>query len=140
MNIAENNRSEHETWASLMACKDPKLLWEKIDWSGKVKGNTVEADATVNEFADFLEKRCSLPADHSTYTDIRTDVSNPTLDARISEAEVLDAAKRMKSSSKARCGIPVPVFMLVVMSILSLLTNVFNQILSCMHRDGSFKA
>ena len=78
--------------------------------------------------SDFIGKRCSLLADHSTSADIRTNVSNPLLDARISDGEVLDAARRMKASSKARCGIPVPLFMLAVTSILTLLTNVFNQI------------
>ena len=111
-----------------MTLRDPKLLWEKIDWSGKGRGKTVEADATVNEFADFLEERCSLPADHSTYTDIHTNIFNPLLDSKITDEEVLDAAKRMKPSSKAKCGIPVPIFMLVITSIVTLLTKLFNQV------------
>ena len=64
MTIATNNRNEHAAWASLMTTRDPKLIWEKIDWSGKVKGDDVEVDATANEFADFLGERCSLPAVH----------------------------------------------------------------------------
>lgn len=128
MSIATNNKNEHAAWASLMTTRDPKLIWEKIDWSGKVKGDNVEVDATVNEFADFLGERCSLPAEHSTYNDIHSNVTDPLLDARITNEEVLNAAMRMKSSSKAKCGIPIPLFMLVITSILQLLTKVYNQI------------
>ena len=128
MSIATNNSNEHAVWASLMKTRDPKLIWEKIDWSGKVKGDSVEVDATVNEFADFLGERCSLPAEHSTYSDIHSNLTDPLLDARITDEEVLNVAMRMKSSSKAKCGIPVPLFMLVITSILPLLTKVYNQI------------
>ena len=128
MSIATNNRNEHAAWASLMNTRDPKLIWERIEWSGKVKGSEVEVDATVNEFADFLGERCSLPAEHSTYTDIYSNVTDPLLDARITSEEVLNVATRMKSSSKAKCGIPVPLFMLVIASILPLLTKVYNKI------------
>ena len=128
MSIATNNSNEHAAWANLMTSRDPKLIWEKIDWSGKVKGNNVEVDATVNEFADFLGDRCSLPAEHSTYTDIHSNVTDPFLDARITDEEVLNVAMRMKSSSKAKCGIPVSLFMLVITSLLPLLTKVYNQI------------
>ena len=41
---------------------------------------------------------------------------------------MLEAARRMNPSSKAKCGIPVPVFMLVISSILTLLTKVFNEV------------
>ena len=126
--VAANNQEEHAAWATLMQTRDPKLIWEKIDWSGKVKGGDVEVDASVNEFADFLGERCSLPAEHSTYADIHSNVFDPMLDARISEKEVLDAAVRMKSSSKAKCGIPVPLFMLVITLILPLLTKLYNQV------------
>ena len=128
MSIATNNRNEHAAWSSLMALRDPKLVWEKIDWSGKVKGDSIEVDATVNEFADFLGERCSLPGEHSTYHDIHTNVTDPLLDSRITEEEVLNVAGRMKSSSKAKCGIPIPLFMLVITTILPLLTKVFNKI------------
>ena len=128
MSIATNNKHEHLAWKNLMTLRDPKAVWEKIDWSGKVHGASVEADATVNEFADFLEERCSLPADHSTYSDIHSNITNPLLDSEFTEEEVLHAARNMNTSGKAKCGIPVPVFMMVITSIVTLLTKVFNQI------------
>ena len=68
-----------------------------------------------------------LPAEHSDFKDIHSDIFNPILDAKITRKEVLETATRMKLSS-AKCGIPVSLFMLVINYIVTLLTYIYNDI------------
>ena len=69
-----------------------------------MKSEGIKADASCNELTEFVEERCSLPKEHSNFDDIHSDIFNTILDSKITEEEVIDTARSMKSSSKARCG------------------------------------
>ena len=127
-NIAAHNKNGHDTWKKVVSSNDPKHLWERIDWGGKLKCGGIKADASCNEFVAFVEERCSLPKEHSNYDDIHSDIYNPLLESKITEQEIIDTAKSMGSSSKARCGIPVPLFMLVISSIVTMLAWLLNKV------------
>ena len=73
-----------------MLSNDPKCLWEKRDWRGKLNDEGRKADASCNEFTDFIEKRCFLPGEHSKFDDIHSDIYNPLLDSKITGEEVRD--------------------------------------------------
>ena len=126
--ISMNNEFEHNSWRTVVSSKDPKLLWEKIDWSGKMKSENIESENDINDFADFIEKRCSLPAEHSYFSDLTTDKVDPVLDAPITSEEILATAKEMKSTNKSKCGIPVPVLMMVIYAMINVLTTLFNKV------------
>ena len=100
----------------------------KIDWTGKIKSESIEADASCNEFADFIAERCYLPTKRSNYNDIQSNIFNPTSDGKITEDEVFKAGNKMKRGSKSKCGIPLPLFMLVINSIITPMTFIFNKI------------
>ena len=111
-----------------MLSNDTKWLREKIDWRGKLNDEGIKADASCNEFADFIEKRCFLPGEHSKFDDIHSDIYNPILDFKITDEEVIETARSMKSSCKARCGIPVPLFMIVINPIVTMLSWLLNKV------------
>ena len=81
-------------------------------------------DRSIYEFADFIEKRCFLPGEHSKLDDIHSDIYNSILDSKITDEEVIE----MKSSTKANCGIPIPLFMIVVNSIVTMLSWLLNKV------------
>ena len=81
MNIATHSRNEYSEWKTILSTKDPKRLWEKINWKGKFKNEEIKPDANLNEFADFIEKRFSLPKEHSNYEYINSSIFNPILDS-----------------------------------------------------------
>ena len=112
----------------LLTLKDSKRIWEKIDWNGKLKCESIKPDAMCNDFADFIEERCCLPAEQSFFSDIKTKTKNTLLDSKITEDEVISAARRMKSSSSSKCGIPIPLFMLTILSFVTVLTKALNNI------------
>ena len=93
MNIVTHSRNEYSEWEKVLSTKDPKRLWEKIDWEGKFKNEEIKPDASLNEFTDFIEKRCSLPKEHSKYEDLNSSIFNPILDSKITEEEVLETAR-----------------------------------------------
>ena len=126
--VSLSNRIEHNSWRNIILTKDPKLLWQKVDWSGKMKIETIEAENNINDFADFIEQRCSLPAEHSYFGDLKTDKVDPALDAALTSDEIIEAAKRMKTTSKSKCGIPLPLLMTVIHVMINVMTNIFNKV------------
>ena len=111
--IKHYNTLEHESWKNLIHINNTKQIWEKIDFNGKCKEHKTTSDTSCNEFAEYLENRCSLPYQHTDYNDLKTDVFNPTLDSKITEKEIIDATRSMNNGSKAKCGIPLPLFSMV---------------------------
>ena len=97
-----------------------------MEW--KVNKKAIEADASRNDFADFIEERCSLPMEHSKFDDLKSNTFDPILDSRMTEDEVLRAAKSMKYGSKARCGIPLPLLLLIFSSISTVLARIYNKV------------
>ena len=49
-----------------------------------------------------------------------TEQVNAMLDAPITSEEIIQTAKRMKSTSKSECGIPLPVLMMVIFSMIKM--------------------
>ena len=126
--IKHYNTLEHESWKNLIHINNTKQIWEKIDFNGKCKENKATSDTSCNEFAEYLENRCSLPYQHTDYNDLKTDVFNPTLDSKITEKEIIDATSSMNNGSKAKCGIPLPLFSMVLYSMLGILTYLLNKV------------
>lgn len=126
--ILEDSRRECEEWKSVLLEKDPKKIWQKIDFNGKYKKNNIQPENNCNEFADYLEERCSLPFDHSYYEDINTNTVNETLDSRIEEEEILNGIKTMNKGSAAKCGISVGHLLAVLTPLLWLLTLLMNTV------------
>ncbi len=119
---------EYNTWNELLREKDPKRVWNKIDFNGKCKTDNIVPENTCNEFADYLEKRCSLPAEHMNFEGIKSQVYQPDLDGPITGTEVLDAAKDMNKQSSSKCGIPLPLLLAVINLILGTVVNLFNKV------------
>ena len=80
--ISQYTKDEIGKWKTVEQSKDPKELWRKIDWQGKLNCDTPKSSNSINEYADFLEERCSLPVEHTFYVDIETKVFNPITDNR----------------------------------------------------------
>ena len=120
--------NELKTWKAIEESRDAKTLWRKIDWQGKINNELPKSKNSINEYADYLEQRCSLPVEHSLYNDIETNVFNPITDSRITEAEVRDCAYKMKRNSASKDRIPVQMLLILIPSILSILSTAFNNI------------
>ena len=108
--------------------KDPKSLWDKINYNGKCDTNTIQSGNTCNEFANYLEDRCTLPYNHSNYEAITSNIFDQTLDSKVTEDEVLTAARRMNRNSAAKCGIPVGILLSVIYPLLGILTLLLNKV------------
>ena len=126
--INDDFKKEYNTWKSILEEKDPKALWRKIDYNGKYNGSNIKPENTCNEFADYLEYRCSLPYEHTKYDDITTNVFDPTLDSHITNEEVLTAAQKMNRKSAARCGISVKILLSIIHPLLNILTFLLNKV------------
>ena len=126
--INSDLKKEYSAWQNLLEEKDPKRLWNKIDFNGKCKSNNIEPENTCNEFANYLEKRCSLPYEHRDYEGIESNIFNPSLDSKITGEEILEGATKMNRSSAARCGIPLNLLLLVIQSMLGVLVPFFNSV------------
>ena len=105
--IKRDCKIEFEKWKSVLDNNDPKSIWQKIDFNGKYNEKKVNSENTCNEFADFLEKRCTLPPQHCNYDGIESKIFDPKQDGAITEAEIISAAKNMNHKSAVRCGISV---------------------------------
>ena len=125
---AVEGRKEYNVWSKLLNDKDPTSVWRQIDFNGKYKSNAIKAENTCDEFADFLEQRCSLPYEHTNYDDIESNIFNPTLDSKITGEEILNGAKKMNQQSASRCGIPLYILMTIITSMLGILVPLFNSI------------
>ena len=121
-------RNEYSNWKSVLSEGDPKRLWEKIDFNGKFKNSNITPENTCNEFAEFLETRCSLPYNHRNYENIKSDIFDVKMDSKISEDESIHASKRMNRKSAAKCGIPIGALLSVIYPILGLLVTLFNSV------------
>ena len=129
--IRNDSKLEYNTWKSILEEKDPKSLWNKIQYNGKYN-DKIKIENTCDEFANFLETRCSLPYEHSNYDDIKSNIFNHSLDSHITEEEVLTAARKMNRNSAAKCGIPVSILLSIIYPLLGTLACLFNKIfLSC---------
>ena len=126
--INDDLRKEQIVWQNLLEEKNPKNLWNRIDFNGKYKSNNIKTENTCNEFANYLEKRCSLPYEHSDYKGIESNTFDPNLDSKITGEEILEGAKKMNRSSAARCGIPLNLLLLVIQSMLGVLVPFFNSV------------
>ena len=123
-----DNYNEYTIWNDLMKERDPKRLWNRIDFNGKFKSKGITPENTCNEFADYLEERCTLPYEHSNYEGIRSEIFDVNLDKQITGEEVMNGAEKMNRSSAARCGIPLSLLLVVIHSLLGIIVPLFNSI------------
>ena len=126
--IIQDTKYECDAWKSLLLEKDPKKVWEMIDFNGKCKSSNTKPENSCNEFADYLEERCSLPFDHSNYDDIKSHIFNEILDPPIEEEEVEISIKTMNRSSAAKCGLSLGHLIAILTPLLGLLTLLFNTV------------
>ncbi len=124
--IQEDYKNECNAWKALLSEKDPKKVWQKIDFNGKYKSNNIHPENSCNEFADYLEERCSLPDDHCKYDDIISDTYNEITDSPVEEEEVSIAIKTMNRGSAAKCGISLGHLLAVLTPLLGILTLLVN--------------
>ena len=126
--LSKDAKKEYAEWNNVLAERNPKRLWEKIDYNGKKKKNTISPENTCDEFAEFLEARCSLPYEHSSYDGIKSDIFDAEMDGMITAEETLYAAKGLNKKSMSRCGIPVGALLSVLNPILGLLVTMLNAV------------
>ena len=126
--IKNDSTAEYKSWNDILKEKDPKRVWSKIDFNGKCKKDNIVPENTCNEFADYLEKRCSLSAEHMNFEGIETEIYRPDLDGPIVDKEVLDAAYDMNKQSSSRCGIPLPLLLTIIHLMLGVVVNLFNKV------------
>ena len=126
--INEDNQNEYATWNELLKEKDLTKIWKQIDFNGKYTPNKIKPENTCNEFADYLEKRCTLPYEHSNFEGIESKIFDPNLDSRITSDEIIEGVKKMNRQSSSRCGIPLSLLMLVINSMLGILVHFFNMV------------
>ena len=93
----------HTRWSKIMDIKDPKLLWQSIDWSGSFDlPNDVQDHPSDRQFCEHYEQLLSKTSNaESLYMPTRN-VYIPVLDREISPCEV-DLAIRKLKANKA-CG------------------------------------
>ena len=126
--IQNDYHKECEAWKSLLSEKDPKKVWERIDFNGKLKKNNIHPENSCNEFADYLEGRCSLPHEHSNFENIISHTYNETTDSPISDEEVAIAIKTMNKGSASKCGISLGLLLVILTPILGILTLLLNTV------------
>ena len=123
----EINEIERKRWKDVMANGDNKKLWNQINWNGDLTSCVSRPEHKLNEFAHVLENRSSCQGEDA-FNDIRTNIFNPTLDARITTEEVKSAAEKMKRNSKSNTGISVNLLLLILNKFLFIITTLFNNI------------
>ena len=126
--FSDDSKKEFSEWSSLLKENDSKKVWEKIDFNGKMKTNNIPTENTCDEFADFLESRCSLPYEHRNFEGIKSDVYVDELDGIISEDEILKSATTMNRNSASKCGTPVAALLTIIFPILGLLKILMNTV------------
>ena len=119
-------REEHSEWDAILKEGDPKKVWQKIDFNGKFKNDEINSENTCDEFAEFLEARCSLPYEHSNYEHIECNVYDEEMDGHITQDEILNSAKTMNKNSASKCGTPVAALLTVICPMLGLLELLMN--------------
>ena len=126
--IEEDYKTECESWKTILSETDPKKVWEKIDFNGKIKSNNISPENNCNEFATYLEDRCTLPYEHSNYDDIISHTYNELTDAPMKNEEVSIAIRTMNRGSAAKCGISLSHLLVVLTPILGILTLLLNTV------------
>ena len=126
--LEQYNKEEMKKWKLIESSKDPKDLWKKVDWKGDLNYKQVKQNDSVDEFADTLTSRCSLPVEDSCYDDITTNVFNPTTDSTITYKEVYECAHLMKKTSASKCGTPIQLLLIIITGIAGVLSSAFNRI------------
>ena len=124
----DDAKKEYSEWDAVLKEGDPKKVWQKIDFNGKFKNNEFISENTCDEFADFLEARCSLPYEHSNYENITSDVFDEKMDGPITQDEILTSATTMNRNSASKCGTPVAALLTVIYPMLGLLELLMNTI------------
>ena len=121
-------KREHSEWDAIIKEGDPKKLWQKIDFNGNLKNADSHSENTCDEFADFLEARCSLPYQHSNYESIESNIFVQEMDGPITQDEILKSATTTNRNSASKCGTPVAALLTVIYPILGLLELLMNTI------------
>ena len=124
----DDSKNEFSEWKSLINERDAKEIWGKIDFNGKLKNNNIQTENTCDEFAEFLETRCSLPYEHTNFEGIKSEVYNEELDGTISEDEIMKCATTMNRNSASKCGTPVAALLTIIFPILGLLKILMNTV------------
>ena len=124
----QDAKEEYKEWDAILKEGDPKKIWQKIDFNGKFKNSESHSENTCDEFADFLEARCSLPYEHRNYEHIQSNIYEEEMDGPITQAEILESAKTMNKNSASKCGTPVAALLTVIYPILGLLELLMNTI------------
>lgn len=91
--------NEADRWKKLLSLNDHKLLWQAIDWTGKVQdGDTSNEPPPDEEFAEFYH---NLLNDGSTLIVPESNIFIPVLDNPITALEVFRAIQVQKISKAA---------------------------------------
>ena len=138
-NVAKNSRIQPTTstltnaqgnrWDSLLRLKDPKILWQAINWNGAISNdprNGPSEDEFKLHFEDLLNPSNLAPLQ---FHPRNPPVYLPVTDDRIQPGEVLHAIKKLKMScSGGTSGIPPGLLKWLPDNYSVLMTEIFNQV------------
>ena len=120
------SKNDENDWIKIMNDGNSKRMWTKIDWQGNLSYETPTSENNIEDYAEFLKERCTLPEEHSNFSDLKADIYNPIADLKIKEEEVHSSIKDMKS--KGQASIPIISIILTLSQIINMLTIALNSV------------
>ena len=120
--------AEQPRWERLLASKDPRIIWNAINWKGKVKdeGDNTPTDA---EFKDYFEKLLHREGNNDLEIDVTESPYIPLLDDQFSAAE-LDSAVKGLNKNKSYSGLCPGLISVLPATWMIFLLTLFNLVFS----------
>ena len=126
-NVAAKERS---AWATALSERDPKVLWQKINWKGKMESSAASTKPPLSDLRDHFLKKGQSVEDSTLLSDVTGDAYVPDLDDEISMEELTTATTKHLKDSATGDGWAKKMVVNLPLTILTTLLIIYNTILS----------
>ena len=120
-----------QMWNETLSSKDPKTIWDKIDWKGYSVNNDIVDDAPeVDGLAEQFKSKDTIDDENVLSVDFGSN-NVPLLDSDVSLDEINSASKRLKEGKSTADGWVPRMITEVSDTLFPTLLLIFNIILRC---------
>ena len=126
-NVAAKERS---AWATALSERDPKVLWQKINWKGNMETTAASSKPPLSDLRDHFLKKGQSVEDSTLLSDVTGDAYVPALDDEISMEELTTATTKHLKERATGDGWAKKMIVNLPQTMLTTLLIIYNTILS----------
>ena len=123
--------TEQRNWFKVLNSKDPKALWNEINWKGTFTKSSLSEKPSLHDLAAHFAEKGQSGKESTPLCEVSNNVYVPSLDDEITVEEVTSAQKLLKEDKASGDGWVKKMITNVPVSMLLVFQMIFNTILSC---------